>query len=194
MYGVCLRLFTLGNLTLGPIVILVILGYRYNITWASYIYIYTGLYTLQWLCQDFLRYLDDWERSVQARQGFTTSQKAMMTLSRETTEGLRMTGLVCLQLLNSCFKVACSSCIHGSGAHSLGYTWCNMCSQWAILWDLSSGNRGIRVDEMRIHQWKSSCIDNTVSLRVQGSAALEPLRENYSKEKCTSFGWWGSLA
>ena len=49
---------------------------------------------LQWLREDFLGYLDEWEKSVEERQGFTASQKAMMLLSRETIEGLRTTGRV----------------------------------------------------------------------------------------------------
>ena len=38
-------------------------------------------------------YLDEWEKSVNARQGFTDAEKAMMLLSRETIEGLQMTGM-----------------------------------------------------------------------------------------------------
>ena len=37
-------------------------------------------------------YLDEWEASVSAREGFTRSKKAMMTLSNETLEGLQLTG------------------------------------------------------------------------------------------------------
>ena len=47
---------------------------------------------MQWLESDFIGYLDHWDSAVQKRQGFTPGQKAMMTLSRETREGLRMTG------------------------------------------------------------------------------------------------------
>ena len=48
---------------------------------------------MQWLERDFLGYLDHWEESVWAREGFTPGEKAMMLLSRETREGLRMTGV-----------------------------------------------------------------------------------------------------
>ena len=47
---------------------------------------------LQWLKEDFLGYLNEWEESVEQRTGFTSSQKNMMLLSRETIEGLRTTG------------------------------------------------------------------------------------------------------
>ena len=48
---------------------------------------------LQWLQKDFLGYLDDWEASVTAREGFSEAEKASMTLSKETVEGLRLTGV-----------------------------------------------------------------------------------------------------
>ena len=48
---------------------------------------------MQWLESDFIGYLDHWDSAVRGRQGFTPGQKATMTLSRETREGLRMTGV-----------------------------------------------------------------------------------------------------
>ncbi len=50
------------------------------------------MYFLQWLETNFLGYLDEWETSVKSREGFTDAQKATMMLSRETLEGLRITG------------------------------------------------------------------------------------------------------
>ena len=46
----------------------------------------------QWLEKDFLGYLDEWDRAVCEREGFTPDEKKRMTLSQETLEGLRMTG------------------------------------------------------------------------------------------------------
>ena len=40
----------------------------------------------------FLGYLDAWNRSVEAREGFTPAQKQMMQVLQETLVGLRMTG------------------------------------------------------------------------------------------------------
>ena len=54
-------------------------------------YICSPLIT-QWLKDAFLGYLDSWEASVRERQRFSDAQKALMLLSRETLEGLRMTG------------------------------------------------------------------------------------------------------
>ena len=54
---------------------------------------YNVLYSmLQWLENDFLNYLDEWEKCIKNRKGFTPAQQTMMLLSPETLEGLRMTG------------------------------------------------------------------------------------------------------
>lgn len=55
-------------------------------------YYQKNLSFLQWLKRDFLAYLSEWQSSVAARDGFTAAEKTMMTLSRETLEGLRVTG------------------------------------------------------------------------------------------------------
>ena len=49
-------------------------------------------FLFQWLEQDFLGYLKEWEESVEGREGFSAAEKAMMLLSRETIEGLNITG------------------------------------------------------------------------------------------------------
>ena len=59
--------------------------------------------TFQWLEKDFLGYLDDWEKSVKERNGFTDEEKKRMTLSQETLDGLRMTG-------RPFFQYACKYC------------------------------------------------------------------------------------
>ena len=42
-------------------------------------------------------YLDDWEKSVKQRKGFTDAEKKTMLLSEETQLGLRITGVcVCV--------------------------------------------------------------------------------------------------
>ena len=48
---------------------------------------------LQWLKDDFLGYLDDWENSVQKREGFSNKQKSMMLMPVETRQGIRVTGI-----------------------------------------------------------------------------------------------------
>ena len=44
------------------------------------------------LQKDFLDYLDGWEKEVSERQGVSKPEKKRMCLSRETLEGLRITG------------------------------------------------------------------------------------------------------
>lgn len=47
---------------------------------------------MQWLETDFLGYLKEWEDCVNARTDVPDAQKPMMLLSRETIEGLHITG------------------------------------------------------------------------------------------------------
>ena len=46
----------------------------------------------QWLKDEFLPYLKEWEESVVTRGNFSKAEKKQMLLSSETLEGLRMTG------------------------------------------------------------------------------------------------------
>ena len=46
----------------------------------------------QWLEKDFLGYLQEWEESVNSRLDVSDTNKAKMLLSRETIEGLHITG------------------------------------------------------------------------------------------------------
>lgn len=50
---------------------------------------------LQWLEETFLPYLDKWEKSVLAREGFDDSERKRMLLSQETLDGIRMTSTHC---------------------------------------------------------------------------------------------------
>ena len=42
---------------------------------------------------DFLGYLEQWERAVEEREGFTVGEKKTMLLSAETAVGLKLTGM-----------------------------------------------------------------------------------------------------
>eukprot|EP00731_Ephydatia_muelleri_P011895 Em0006g789a len=48
-------------------------------------------FRLKWLKEEFLVFLDTWEQSVQARPGFSASEKQKMLLSPQTLLGLRIT-------------------------------------------------------------------------------------------------------
>ena len=47
---------------------------------------------LQWLQEDFLAYLRDWEESVSQRTEYTVKEKGKMLLSAETRYGIEVTG------------------------------------------------------------------------------------------------------
>ena len=49
---------------------------------------------MQWLEEDLLGYLSDWEESVKKRKGFTAAQKKLMLLPDSTMEGIRITGAI----------------------------------------------------------------------------------------------------
>ena len=53
---------------------------------------FTSEIMLQWLEEDFLGYLKEWEESVSARAGFTAKEKKNMLLSQETLLGTEVTG------------------------------------------------------------------------------------------------------
>ena len=50
-------------------------------------------FLFQWLKDEFLTYLDCWEKSVHDREGFSSAEKNMCLLSQETRNGLRITGI-----------------------------------------------------------------------------------------------------
>ena len=47
---------------------------------------------MQWLKEDFLGYIEEWQKSIEQREEFTNAQKQMMCLSKETLTGLKITG------------------------------------------------------------------------------------------------------
>jgi len=49
----------------------------------------------QWLKEEFLQYLQDWEDSVEQRNGCTPKAKSMMLITKETRFGIRATGQLC---------------------------------------------------------------------------------------------------
>ena len=53
---------------------------------------FTKQFTLQWLNDVFLKYLEDWSKEVAQRENFTAAQKQKMMLSQVTLKGLFITG------------------------------------------------------------------------------------------------------
>ena len=68
----------------------------YMCTRSCSYYLFGGLCDVcvffQWLKDGFLKYLQDWEDCVHSREGFSKAEAQKMQLSRETVEGLRITG------------------------------------------------------------------------------------------------------
>ena len=51
------------------------------------------IFLVKWLTEEFLPYLDRWEKTVSTREGFSRTEKDKMLLSQETRKGLRITGM-----------------------------------------------------------------------------------------------------
>lgn len=58
----------------------------------KYILLQVNVILFQWLEEEFLGYLDEWERSVNEIKSLSPLQKKMMLLPHETLTGLRITG------------------------------------------------------------------------------------------------------
>ena len=58
----------------------------------------------------FLSYLHDWEEEIANKEGYNAKQRAKMLLSRETMEGLRITGIH-LTHYNNVIFMSDSACV-----------------------------------------------------------------------------------
>lgn len=60
---------------------------------TTYFIIVPALYChQQWLEDEFLGYLDEWKKYVNSDKSLSSADKARMMLSRETLEGITITG------------------------------------------------------------------------------------------------------
>ncbi|XP_065894011.1 uncharacterized protein [Dysidea avara] len=64
-----------------------------------------GDFRVEWLKDVFLKYLDDWEKAVQERPGFSAEEKNTMLISHETRLGLRITVHSFIEFLQYIFKI-----------------------------------------------------------------------------------------
>ena len=46
----------------------------------------------QWLEEEFMPYLEQWESSVKKRKGFSDKEKMLMLITKETRAGIKVTG------------------------------------------------------------------------------------------------------
>ena len=146
------------------------------------------IYThLQWLENDFLGYLKEWKDSVAARDDVTKAQKPRMCLSKETLEGLHITGIVYPQK-NSIrpkkfylqFKSFVAIVRYLLGVPGVQYILSEKLSQDPLENYFGQQRaRGGRCDNPTM----SDCLHSAQSLRVQRSFALQPVRGNCSKKR-----------
>jgi hypothetical protein len=62
-------------------------------------------FRLKWLEDEFVPYLDQWQRSVEAREGYTRAQKKRMLLSDATILGLKITAKSFVELTRFLFTM-----------------------------------------------------------------------------------------
>ena len=61
-----------------------------NLAYIMLKYLY--VIQLQWLEDEFLPYLEQWENSVKKRRGFSDKEKMLMLITKETRAGIKVTG------------------------------------------------------------------------------------------------------
>ena len=74
------------------------------------------MHSLQWLKEDFIKYLDDWKEEV-AELPLTNKEKQKCCLSRETQEGMKITGIYITDV-----KMSTCEVIHRAGAKAIATT------------------------------------------------------------------------
>ena len=140
-------------------------------------------FVLQWLKDGFLKYLQDWEDSVNKRKRFTAAQKAQMLLSSQTRERIEDdryvhfaqytygTVIVMTFLLVRSFVELTQDLLSVPGVeYVLSERLCQDPLESFFGKQRAAGGRN-----------ENSSSVTTVTLRVQRSAALEPLRGNCRK-------------
>ncbi len=140
---------------------------------------------------DFLGYLKEWETSVKGRDGFTGAQKVSMMLSRETLQGLHITGKYVWYnnndiVLNVAFLHAVNSFCELT-RYLLGlemaynpYLLSEHFSQDPIEnYFGQQRSRGGYCQNPNVQ----ACLTSAQSLRVQGSLSMIPLRGNSRQKK-----------
>ena len=56
------------------------------------------IYFFQWLESTFLGFFDDWEKETSNLEGLNKSEKSKFILSKQTLQGLRITGKLLLNI------------------------------------------------------------------------------------------------
>lgn len=64
----------------------------FSVWFGVCVHVYVILSCVQWLADEFIPYLKEWEGSVEKRSGFSPQSKAMMVIAKETRNGINITG------------------------------------------------------------------------------------------------------
>ena len=132
--------------------------------------------------ETFLFYLDNWEATVAANSDVPGEVKHKMLLSSETMEGLRITGLFCVNisstysqfvhlLVNSFIEMSQFLLSKSEGLFLLS----ERVSQDSLENYFGKQRaRGGRNENPNLQQ----CLTNAAALRLQGSISLDPVRGN----------------
>ena len=157
-----------------------------------YVYTHVNLH-LQWLEKDFLGYLDEWEASVRAREGFTWAEKTSMTLSKETLEGLRLTSVHIMYDCRHSILLISISFIYAvrSFVEATRYllTLPGVTGQYLLSERFSQDPLENYFSRQRASGGRcdnptaSNTLNCAQSLRVQGSLALQSVRGNCSHKR-----------
>lgn len=94
---------------------------------------------MQWLRNVFLVYLDDWEKTVNERPGYSKEEKSRMLLSPATRLGLRMTGT-----MQSCCSHIYGILIPSFIQSTPSLSWWSMSSH-CLMWKCSSAKESHRI-------------------------------------------------
>ena len=134
-------------------------------------------------------YLEEWQLSVDSRQDIADGKKATMTLSKETLEGLTMTGKI-LCCIKTCIIVVVLYTVRSfveltryltTLPDAMGLYFLSE----RILQDPLENYFGrVRARGGRCENPSAKdCLVSAQSLRVQGSFAMQPIRGNSSRKK-----------
>ena len=145
------------------------------------IFNYTLLIALQWLEEEFMMYLIDWENNVEGRQGFSKTEKGNILLSHPTRLGLKMTCKVLY--LYKCENL--NICVTGKSFVELvrylftmedvnSFLSQRICQDPLERFFGCQRQRGAVHDNPNIQEF----LKNTQALRVVNSVARGPLRGN----------------
>ena len=164
---------------------------RLTVSFKKGIFLNICIIISQWLEGEFLKYLGDWKASVDSRPGFTAAQKALMCISKETIEGLHITGESYIGVFGT-LTMRCTFCSAvKSFVEVVRYltTLPEAKGQYVLSECFSQDPLENYFGQVRAKGGRcenptaKSTLESAQSLRVQGSLAMQPVRGNSSRKR-----------